>query len=62
MSKIGNAVLVFIPAFVATRCEANHSPPNAEIKNQWSYTSALSYLFTACTGTNFILFIRNSVS
>lgn len=63
MSTVGNTVRVLLPAVVATGREANHSPPpNVEVKNLWSYASALSYLFTACAGTNLKLFIRDSVS
>jgi len=63
MTKVGNRVFVFIPAVVATGREVNHStPPNVEATNLWSYVSILSYLFTACTGTNLILFIRDFVS
>jgi hypothetical protein len=28
-------------------CEANHSPPSAEVKNVWSYTYTLQYVFMA---------------
>jgi hypothetical protein len=45
MTKVGNTVLVFIPAVVATGREANHSPPpNVEVKNQWSYASTLIFI------------------
>jgi hypothetical protein len=57
MTTFGNTVLVFITAVVATGREDNNSPPpNVEVKNLWSYVSTLSYLFTAWTGTNLILY------
>jgi hypothetical protein len=26
-------------------CEADHSPPSAEVKSAWSYTSNFAYIF-----------------
>jgi len=31
--------------------EADHSPPSAEVKNEWSCNCTPSYAFMACTGT-----------
>ena len=45
MTHVGNTVLVFILAVVATGREYNHSPPpNVEVKNQWSYASAVIFI------------------
>ena len=33
------------------RPEAHHSPPSAEVKNEWSYTSIPPYTFMAWAGT-----------
>jgi hypothetical protein len=38
------------PGIKRPGCEVDHSPPsNAEIKNEWSYTSAPLYAFMAWT-------------
>jgi hypothetical protein len=31
--------------------EADHSPPSAEVNNEWNYTSPIARVFTACAGT-----------
>jgi hypothetical protein len=36
------------PVVKQLECEGDHSPPpSADVKNAWSYTSTLSYFFTA---------------
>jgi hypothetical protein len=42
-------MFLFIPSYTCSwGYKADHSPPSrAEVKNEWSYTSAPSYVFTA---------------
>jgi hypothetical protein len=43
---------VSFPGVKRSGREDDHSPPSStEVKNKWSYTSAVTYAFMTCTGT-----------